>query len=293
MISLGPEVGVKIENSAPSVFEYLDVISYLQDYYKWRKATSKDFSYEFWSMELEFSSRSYIRMMIMGKKKVSTKFVETFSKRNFDDQNAEEYFYYLVQYSQAGSQKVKKDLGARLIKILKLRSQQTIIEPQGDFLSTPLLPRLYTLLGFKDITPTTVNLARLMGLSDEQTATFLKQLVSLELAQHSVVDGAEHWVALHDKFKIPDNKGNMNLMKFHERSLLDAIDAFEQPKHLRKYKSLLLPLTESELTELYTLLDDFATENITRYSPSSYQDRRLFQLNFNIHPVAESAEKQP
>lgn len=279
---------MKTENSAPSVFEYLDVISYLQDYYKWRKSTSKDFSYELWSTELEFSSRSYIRMMIMGKKKVSAKFIDVFTKLNCADKDAEDYFFYLVQYSQSTSQKVKKDLGARLIKILKLRTQQTLLEPQADFLSTPLLPRLYTLLGFKDIAPTTANMARLMGFSKAQAETFLNQLVHLELATRTLVDGTVHWLALHDKFKIPDNKGDMNLMKFHERSLLDAIDAFEQPKHLRKYKSLLLPLSEGELTELYALLDDFATESMTRYSAPAYQDRRLFQLNFNIYPVAKS-----
>lgn len=225
----------------------------------------------------------------MGKKKVSAKFTEVFTKLNCADKDSEDYFFYLVQYSQATSQKVKKDLGARLIQILKLRTQQTLLEPQADFLSTPQLPRLYTLLGFKDIAPTTTNMARLMGISEGEAEIFLKQLLDLELVTRTMIDGTVHWLALHDKFKIPDNKGDMNLMKFHERSLMDAIDAFDQPKHLRKYKSLLLPLSEGELFELSALLDDFAAESMTRYSAPAYQDRRLFQLNFNIHPVAKGS----
>lgn len=76
-------------------------------------------------------------------------------------------------------------------------------------------------------------------------------------------------------------------MKFHELSLQQAIQAFHQPAKVRKYRSLLLPLTEEELGELYILLDDFASHQLTRFNAESFKGRRLFQMNINIHPVTK------
>ena len=87
---------MKKVKEAPRVTEYIDIISYLQDYYQWRKSTNKDFSYAFWSEELGFSSRSYIRMIIMGQKKVTKKFVEAFTRSNFNTPIEEEYFLSLI-----------------------------------------------------------------------------------------------------------------------------------------------------------------------------------------------------
>lgn len=275
----------------PKVFDYLDAVSYLQDYHKWRKATRKDFSYESWSEELHFNSRSYIRMMTMGKAKISHKFVQAFSQLRFAQADEEEYFAYLVQYSQARNQKDKKAFGAKLIEILKKRTTQTLMAPQPDFLSNPQLPRLYTLLGFKDITPTSDHLARLMRLPESDVQFFLQKLEEMGLARRSLVEQEIHWMALHQRFKVPDDKGNLNLLKFHELSLAEAITAFDQPKNERKYKSLILPLSEEELAELSAAVDSFCTEQVARYSPAKYHTRKLFQLNLNFYNVAQNADE--
>lgn len=52
----------------PNIFEYLDIISYLSDYYMYRKSIHSGFSYESWAAELELKSRSFLRMMVLGKK---------------------------------------------------------------------------------------------------------------------------------------------------------------------------------------------------------------------------------
>jgi len=63
------------------------------------------------------------------------------------------------------------------------------------------------------------------------------------------------------------------------------VQAFHQPHTLRKYRSLLLPLTPEELQELYSFLDEFASDQLSRFDSESYKGRRIFQMNFNVHPV--------
>ncbi|MES2802329.1 MAG: TIGR02147 family protein [Bdellovibrionota bacterium] len=281
---------MKVLKTAPIVTEYLDVISYLQDYYHWRKATNPDFSYEYWSEELEFKSRSYIRMMIMGKKKVSKKFCEVFCRLNFIRSLDEEYFFYLVKHSQATNQSERKVFGAKLMQLLRnIKNTEVINDPPADFISDPALPRLFTLLGLQDINPTAKNLAHLMSLTLAEVNAYLEKLEELTLASRSMIDDEIHWLASPQGFKIPDNHGNMNLFKFHEHSLNDAVAAFHQPSKVRRYRSLLLPLSQDELNQLYSFLDDFASEQLSRFDNESYKGRRLFQMNLNIHPVTNEA----
>lgn len=280
---------MKKTKEAPRVTEYLDVIAYLQDYYQWRKSTNKDFSYAFWSEELEFSSRSYIRMIIMGQKKVTKKFVEAFTRLNFNSPIEEEYFDCLVKHSQSPSQKDRKLFGAKMIQLLRATESPDLLKPEADFVSDPTLPRLFTILGMQDIYPTAPKLANLLNLSLSEMNACLAKLEEYGLATQAKVDGEIHWSAAPERFKVPDSHGNSHLMKFHERSLHQAIQAFHQPTRVRKYRSLLLPLTDEDLGELYGVLDEFASQQVSRFNAESFKGRRLFQMNINIHPVTIEA----
>lgn len=280
------------QKSKPNIFEYLDILSYLQDYYFWRKSLANDFSYEAWSDELNFRSRSYVRMVVIGKRNVSTAFVDAFSERALEGQDEKEYLSCLVNYSQASRQEDKKAFSSKMLQILRTKNNQSILDADSELLSTPGLLRLYTVLGFRDVFFSLENLVKIMELSEDHIAGYLSKLEEFNLVEKKKAGESFHWRALHEKFKIPDNKGSMNLMRFHELSLHDAIYAFSKPKHLRKYKSLMIALTEEELGALYGHIEDFSAEQINRYSPAELKDRRLFQLNLNIYPVTAPPEEE-
>lgn len=278
------------QSKMPSVFDYLEVLFYLQDYYKFRKTNDKKFSYESWSLELNFKSRSFLRMMITGKKKISPKLVETFSKLNFATKGEEDYFHCMVKHSYAASAKDKQMYSQSMIQILKYRNQIEVIEDSSDFGSSPLFARLKTLLSFKDFERTTSEIARVMGVDLQTILLALSKLEQLDLVKKIVIDGKEQWTTEIESFKVPDNKGSINLKEFHEKSLMDAIKAFSQPKELRSYRSLFLPMTDEGLQEFHKLLEDFANEQLVRYNTPDSKGKRVFQANFNIHAVSEVLE---
>lgn len=273
----------------PNVYDYLDITFYLQDYYKFRKSKNKSFSYESWSQELQINSRSFLRLVVIGKKKVSNSFIETFSRLNFATKNEEEYFEYLVKYSRASTQKEKQAFGKELVHILKKNTKQKEISDFSDFVSSPTLPRLLTLLSFKDLDSTPTSLSILLGIPQTEIERALNKLETLNLATKIEKNEQIHWISLNSKFKVPDNKGSFDLMKFHRQSLLEAIEAFNLPKETRRYKSLLLPLSEEELKHFNEAMDSFASEQFVRFSGDQFNGRRLFQINLNLHPVTEAS----
>lgn len=147
------------------------------------------------------------------------------------------------------------------------------------------------MLGFEDILPTSQTLARLMDKSEDEITAALEKLQDLKLTQVSEIKGERHWQTAHTTFDVSDDLGSVHMMRFHEASLNESIAAFHQPKELRKYKSLILSLSDSELKEFYVLIEDFSTQQLARFQANQYSGRRLFQVNMNIFPVAETTEK--
>lgn len=277
--------------SAPIVFEYLDVLSYLQDYYSFRKRHSPRFSYEVWSSELGLNNRSFLRMLVMGKKKITVKFFESFSGQSLQTAEEKNYFDYLIRYSQAKNMKERQAYGQTLMSLLKGYQQVDLVEDYNDFVSDPLLPRLFALMSFEDVTMSVHSAAKMLNLSLQKAEAVLKGLQDLKLVESLQENGEIQWRATSSVFRVPDNFGSLNLMKFHTHSLQEAMQAFHLPKETRRYKSLLLPMDAQGMTEFNTLLDRFAAEQMVRFNSKTYAGKRMFQVNFNIYPVAEPSQE--
>lgn len=276
----------------PRVYDYIDVLSYLQSYYKFRKSNDKGFSYEAWAGELGLNSRSFLRMMVSGKKNLSQKFVEAFAHLNFSTKNEDTYFTYMVKYSQSYSAKDRQQYSQKMLELLKHEHGAQIVSENADLVSEPLLPRLLSLLCFSDLRATVAKCARILKLEPAKIEEALHKLRSMKLVEEVEADGQKVWLALSDVFHVPDNYGSFNLIKFHEKSLSDALLAFHQPKELRRYKSLFVPLDEKNLEKFNTALEDFISEQLLIHNSKNCRGRYLYQVNFNFHPFTQRMDDE-
>ncbi|MBN21710.1 MAG: hypothetical protein CL678_10525 [Bdellovibrionaceae bacterium] len=62
----------------PSVLQYVDVHEFLKDVYQFRKNKELDFSYLTWSKELGFKSRTFLQLVVTGKRKITDKSLSSF-----------------------------------------------------------------------------------------------------------------------------------------------------------------------------------------------------------------------
>lgn len=274
----------------PNVFDYLDIILFLQDYYKSRKQMKEGFSYQQWSEELGFNSRSFLRMIITGKKKVTGKFTAAFSEIAFSGKEEKDYFVHMVSYCQGPDPKTRQFSGQQMIKILSLRSTVKMVDADKRFISSTLLPRLLSLLGYRDIQGTASYYAKIMNKDLAEIQTGLEVLKEMGLADSIENNQQTVWFSLTEAFKVSDQKGDFDLMKFHEQSLMEAISAFSKPKEQRRYKSLLLQMTADELQDFNRVVDEFTQAVISKFTTKSCIGKKMYQTNFNIYPVSEVIE---
>lgn len=228
--------------------------------------------------------------MVLKKKKLTPKVIEALMTSLCKNKEEQDYFFLLTKYSQSSSAKERNIFGQKMMLILKNYNQPTTIKEDLGFTSDPLYARLLSLFSYDDIQKNLKNLAALISRSEPET---LKALASLEgwgLIKRNI--DSDTWSSEVDLFKVPDKKGSKSIHLFHEKSLIEAIKAFDLPVEQRNFKSLLLPMNQEDYNSFIQTLEEFSKEQMARNNHKSYRGRRMFQVNFNIYPVTEILEKE-
>lgn len=266
----------------PKLKSYLSVHRYLQDLYVHRKALDPDFSYDSWSYELGVKSRSYLRMVVVGKRKLTEKFSEIFCAKMGFEPAETDYFKLVTAYSQLGSHEQRKLLLRKLIELSHADLDRVSVEQHHEFFSSPFLPKLQTLLTFEDIETSSKSLASILELPLAQVEAGLKKLRDMGLAEPSGLN----WRAKNKLLKVPDRFGDSALANFHSESLREASAAQKLPADLRRFRSLLIPLNPAEFAELQAEFEEFVKHTLAKYKADELKGRRLYQMNFNMYPIS-------
>lgn len=227
-----------------------------------------------------------MKMIVSQKRRITTDFVDNFSK--FVGFTAEEknYFSLLVAHGQAESDQ-EKEIFLNKIFEYRGRARHTVtIAETDEFLLNPLLAQLQVLLSFRDIQQTPAKLGQLLNIPEDQTRPLLKTLERLGLAQEFMENGSV-WKPVEKSFTVPPNPGSAALTAYHNQAALEAIRAQDLPVDLRKFKSILLPLNEQDFKEFFVEIETTIKRVLAKYDKDEFQNCRLYKVNFNAYPVTE------
>ena len=99
----------------PSLFEYENYRSFLKDYFTFSKQQLPQFSYRYFAQKAGFRSPNFLKLVMDGKRNLSSQSIEQFSKAFKLSSIESEFFSYLVHFNQSedDAQKIlwaKKDV---------------------------------------------------------------------------------------------------------------------------------------------------------------------------------------
>ncbi|MGZ3773258.1 MAG: TIGR02147 family protein [Pseudobdellovibrionaceae bacterium] len=279
---------IKISNQKPRIQQYLDLRKFLLDFYQWRKTTEAGFSYSQWAGELGFKSRSFLRLVVTGKRSVTEKSIPLFVRGLGFNRVEADYFERLVRFSQAETLEHQE---YRLQDLLQGRGatfERMLVKDHYHLVSSPLGPRLQVLLTLTDIKKTAEILAWLLGSTVETVTPLLQALERLGLAYPDAnSEGVVSWAASANGIEVPDQLGNLGLQSFHRRSLEEAVDALDLPVDTRAYQSAIFPLSEEEYRQFRAESKNFLEAMLGRFSANRGHGRRIYQINLNAIPVSQ------
>lgn len=272
----------------PNLFEYLDVVLFLKDIYRFRKLTEKDFSYEKWSQELGLKSRSYLRLLVMSKRPFSTSLLPQFAKQMQLSSDETEYMNLLVHYAQAPSVEMRESYGRQLILKWKHTLNQSVVEDAETYLADALTPIAFTYISDLKGQATLASLCQHLNIAAERAHSIIKNLARLELIEtHTSKDHAFRYLALNQFAKIPDDPYNPLIKKFHFEGMQQAIEAHDLPSELRNYRSVICSLSSEQVMILRGLINEFIKSTLATSEVEPTQTKkRIYRMNLQLFPVS-------
>ena len=270
----------------PSIFEYIDVSLFLQDYYQYRKAQTRDFSYQSWADELGVTSKSYLRFVTLRKRRISSELLDRLAQMIFQTEAEKDYFTHLVFYSQAESETQKKHFGRQLIKSQREQVRFQVQAPPVQATLAPLAVMVRNVLSFADGEFSESELARIFKVQDEELSGFLNELHRIGWVEMEV--NHKNWKATASHIKITDLAGSESLAKYHQESLQQALlQAQNSKSEERSFRSLGMALNEGQYKALLEEWGRFVQGLFEKNESSQIQGKRMYQINFNAIPWTE------
>lgn len=269
---------------APKVKEYFDSFQFLKDFYLHKKNLNPHFSYQSWSNQLGVKSKSYLRFVVNGQRKVSSQLLTKLTSYFEFNESDRKYFIILVQYTQTEEAESKKVFSRQMSELIKA-DQKLDVKDTMPIHNNPLFFHVRDLISCQDVPHTLSTISQTFKKTEEEMRDILRELASMNLA---ICNENQTWSATSECIRIPDNPKNHNLYQYHKQSLLMAIETIENEDLLRKFRSLNLVLSETEFKELNDKIYIFLNQIFNEYSDSSSAlGKKIYQLNYNLSPRSE------
>lgn len=280
---------VSHEMLQPNIMQYTHVYKYFEDYFNYRKSLDDKFSFEIWATELGFKSRSYIHMLIKGKKKVTQQFIDIFSQKLKLNAKEISHLTALSFYHNSKSLQLKNFFNDKILETLDDPENITEVKNNEKFLSSRHLPLLRMIVSYKDFQATECSMKKLLNMNSDDLKINLKILEDLQLIRAVQVESCEEkiWISNTKSFK-STNKNQENTFKnYHIETLQEAESILHADEILRKFKSIYFSLDEESFPSLSEDVDAFVRKMKLKYESATLNNKHVFKLNVQAYPLTK------
>lgn len=278
--------GTILDSNKLEIFGYTDYRSYLKDYYLFKKGRTHGFSYRMFSKQAGFKSPNFLKLVIDGKRNLTSESGLLVSKAIGFDEKRSLYFKKLIDLEKCTDDSKKAELLVNLKKMIPSDFQKLDLDLL-DYLDSWLKPVLREMVEAGDFKADPYWLSRkLTGRIN------LKDLVSTVdyLVEKGFVisKDREHFQVKEKMILSSDEIKSLAIRRFHRIILNQAQEMLEDlPMEQREYGALTFSLSEDCFEELKDKLKGFRHE-IHEWAVKSQTDKeakkRIVQLNFQMYP---------
>ncbi len=120
-------------NIASNIYNFSDYRDFLKDRYRQLKEADPLFSFRYFSKEAGFGSPNYLKLVMDGKRNLSTEAIGKFAKGLRLDNHESEFFRYMVEFNQCEMPAKKKVYEAKLVYLRELFKVKNLIPELYDY----------------------------------------------------------------------------------------------------------------------------------------------------------------
>lgn len=266
------------------VFRYQDYRAFLAAFYALKKKTS-GLSYRRFSATVGLGAPNYLKLVIDGKRNLSSNMAARFAKACKLQGESAEYFCLLVDFNQAQTDEERNSRQEQLVRFSRYRQAQPIELAQLDYHSTWYIPVIRELVACPGFVGEPARIARTLRpeVSDKQAEHALEVLERLGFLER---DATGRFCQTSRAVSTGDQASGLHIRNYHAEMMKRATAAMELiPAPERAISSLTLGVSPALFEEVVRRVNELRDELI-RLCDAELAPSKVVQLNLQLFPVS-------
>ena len=267
----------------PNIFGYLNYRDFLRDYYLEQKAKNPNFSYQLFANKAGFKSKSFIKLVIDGRKNLTGISLSKSAKAMNLGPKTFSYFEDLVAFNQASSLKLRNFFFEKLAAYNSRSTARLILHDQYEFYSRWYHNTLRELVTWNEFDGDYEALGKKIqpSLSARQAHQSVQLLLKLGLIRKTGkgFEQTDRIVTTGDEVQ------SLAVQNFHLQNLVLAGESMDTtPAPQRDISCLVLGLSEKGFASCKAEIQALR-KRLLKIAEGDSNLSRVYHLNFQIFPT--------
>jgi uncharacterized protein (TIGR02147 family) len=267
----------------PSIFDFTNYREFLKAFYEWQKLVNPEYSYRVFSDRAGLKSRSYLRLVLAGKRSLTPDSISKFVAGLALTRLEADAFTSLVHFNQSTDSLARAHYWDLFSSLCPKKMKSQMVHDTYAYLTRMMYPILLILLRQSNVSHEVKDLAAMTGMTmaevNEAIMTFSSMGALLKTS-----DG--RYRVTSPSFDTGNDVQSLAIPIFHRNMLKAAVNCTDLPQIEREFQSVMMPLDEREFLYLKTRLRDLAEEIDVMFGRGSRpHTNRVYSLNLNLVPM--------
>lgn len=272
----------------PLVFDYHDYREFLGDSYNYAKNKNGKFSYRFFAQKAGFSSASFLKLVIDGKRNLTNESINRVSKAFRLKKQEHEFFEKLVFMNQASTHEIRNHYYKQMLSMKGFIKVNQIAKACYDYYSKWYYPVIREMVAFGNKKYNAEMIAQLLEppISEKQALEALDHLLMLGLIKK---DEEGRWEQCDKHISTGQEVRSMIVAQYHKEMLQlasDSIDRFSSSS--RDISAMTFSMKAGKLEELKQLIAAFR-DQVRSVLVEDESGDQVLQLNIQLFPLTKKS----
>jgi uncharacterized protein (TIGR02147 family) len=274
----------------PNIFNYIDYREFLEDFYNEQKSVSKAFSYQYLANKAGFKSKSFIKLVIDGKKNLTNDSIQKLNNVLKLKDKSFSYFIDLIAFNQTRSIQQRNFYFEKLTQYNKRSTARTILNQHYEIYSKwyyNAIRELVVAIDFKDNYELLGKMLK-PAISHRKTREAVKLLLRLGFIEKK----GTRYVQCDPVITTGDEVRSLAISNFHIQNLALAANSIETvASSARDISCVVVGLSDEGFNLVKDEIRKFR-KKLLDIAAIETKINRIYHINFQLLPVSEDIDEK-
>jgi len=270
----------------PNIYDYMDYRTFLKDMFRFRKHKDSYFSYRYFSGKAGFSSPNFLKLVIDGKRNLTSASLAKVAKGFGFLKQEREFFENLVFMNQAKDHEEKKHYLKRIMSIKGYIKTRRIEKKSYEYFSKWFTVAVREIVMFEGRDYTAEQIASILNpkITPKEAETAINLLMDLGFIKKDK-DGL--WVQSDAALSTDPEVKSLAIANFHREMLKLASESIERySANERDISALTLRVNSASMAEIKRKIIEFRKE-LLEFALDEETADQVLQVNLQVFPLTK------